>query len=116
MRCLRCHGFMVSEIVFAQRYWIEQERCINCGDIQCIREPMQAIPQRKTGRGKDGHKRQGYGTCKEILKLSSEEWDFCKNQNLAKRFGCSPTWIAQLRRRVGKGRRYKSRGLERMNP
>ncbi len=113
IRCLRCRGFMVFETIFAQGYWIEQERCINCGDIQCIREPMQAIPQRKTGRGKDSRRRQHYGTSTEILKLSDEEWDFCKNQNLAKRFDCSPTWIAQLRKRVGKARRYKSRGLER---
>ncbi len=113
MRCIRCHGFMAHERGHAEGRWIEQHRCVNCGDIQYIREPMQAIPQRKTGRGKDNRRRQHYGTSTEILRLSGEEWDICKNQNLAKRFDVSPTWIAQLRRRVGKGRQYKSRGLER---
>ncbi len=113
MRCLRCRGFMAQETVFAQGYWIQQCRCCNCGDIQCIREPVQAIPQRKTGRGKDNRRRQKYGASKQILRLSSEEWDICRNQDLANRFNCSPTWIAQLRNRCGKSKRYKKRGLDR---
>ncbi len=113
MRCLRCRGFMVHEIVHAEGYWIEQERCVNCGDIQCIREPMQVMPQRKTGRGKDSRRRQKYGASKQILQLSSEEWDICRNQDLAKRFDCSPTWIAQLRCKCGKSQHYKKRGLDR---
>ncbi len=113
MYCLRCHGFMAHEIVHAEGHWITQCRCINCGDIQCIREPMQTIPQRKTGRGKDSRRRQKYGTSKQILQLSPEEWDICRNQDLAKRFDCSETWVSQCRRVAGKARRYKSRGLVR---
>ncbi len=101
MRCLRCRGFMVHETVFAQGYWIHQHRCVNCGDIHFIREPAQPIPERRTGRGKDGRKRQTYGASKQILQLSPEEWDHCHNSDLAKRYGKSPTWISQLRRKCG---------------
>ncbi len=116
MCCLRCRGFMVLETVFAQGYWLQQCRCVNCGDIQCIREPIYPIAKRKTGRGKDNRRRQHYGTSTKILKLSGEEWDHCHNQDLAKRFDVSPTWIAQLRCKCGKSKRYKSRGLDRVNP
>ncbi len=116
MRCIRCHNIMFHEKVFAEGYWIDQYHCLICGDIHCIRGPRYPIAERKTGRGKDNRRRQHYGTSKQILQLSPEEWDHCHNQDLAKRFDVSPTWIAQLRRRVGKGKRYKSRGLDRVNP
>lgn len=117
MRCQRCGGFAYPEKVYAQGYWIKQIHCIPCGDIHCIREPMEApIPERRTGRGKDGRKRQRYGTSKQILQLSPEEWDHCKNQDLSQRFQVSPTWISQLRRSIGRARCYKSRGLDRVQP
>jgi phage FluMu protein Com len=107
MRCRRCNGFVASETIYAQGYWIQQNRCVNCGDVRFIHEPMGApAPERRTGRGKDNHKRQRYGISETILKMDVEEWDLTSNNGLADRFGVSPTWISQLRRKVGRAKRY----------
>ncbi len=106
MKCKRCGGFAYPETVYAQGYWVKQIHCVPCGDIHCIRGPRYPIAERRTGRGKDSHKRQRYGQAKQILQLSPEEWNHCKNQDLAKRFDVSPTWIAQLRGQIERAKEY----------
>jgi phage FluMu protein Com len=102
LRCLRCNGYMAPETIFAEGYWIDQKRCCNCGEIQFIRVPMEApAPERRTGRGRDGHKRQRYGVSEVILQTKPEEWQLVTNKNMADRYGVSPTWISQLRRKCG---------------
>ncbi len=114
MRCSRCQGFMVPETIFAEGYWIDQRRCINCGNVLFIRDPSELKSltyERTTGRGRDNHKRQRYGVSALILQTPLDEWDMVTNKDMADRHGVSPTWISQLRRKCGKTKRYKSRGL-----
>lgn len=113
MRCQVCDGFVDPMPHYTDNGTrIEQRRCIMCCRITFIKndEEMKPDPIRKTGRGKDNHKRQGYGKNKEIMAMPHEEWQL-PNDALADRHGVSPTWIAQLRKQCGeliRERRFKS--------
>ncbi len=116
MRCQRCNGCMAFEKVYAEGHFIYEWRCIHCCRFIHIREAMEApAPERRTGRGRDSHRRQRYGISKTILTMDSEQWDLTSNNGLADRFGVSPTWIAQLRRKCGKGKRYVKRDNRSLN-
>jgi hypothetical protein len=94
MRCLRCNGYMAPETIFAEGYWIDQRRCVCCGEIQFIREPMEApAPERRTGRGRDNRRRQSYGMSKLIR---PEDW-VLPNSALADRYGLATTTISHNR-------------------
>ncbi len=97
MRCQRCNGYIQGEVIFAQGYWIPQRRCVCCGEVQFIREPMQAMQvkqvERRTGRGRDSHRRQSYGMSKLIR---PEDW-VLPNSALADRYGLATTTISHNR-------------------
>jgi hypothetical protein len=94
MRCLRCNNLMFPETIFAEGYWIDQNRCYACGEILFVREPLEAPkPERRTGRGRDNHKRQSYGVSKMIR---PEDW-ILPNSAMADLYGLAETTISHNR-------------------
>ncbi len=31
VKCAKCNGFIATEVIIAENYWIEETYCVNCG-------------------------------------------------------------------------------------
>jgi hypothetical protein len=94
-KCPRCNGFLDGMPHYTDNgVCLKQSRCVLCGEIICIKEPLEApAPERRTGRGKDSHRRQSYGRSKLIR---PEDW-ILPNSALADLYGLATTTISHNR-------------------